>query len=110
MNEEQPLSVRLFSMTLEPLGGNMVVRPIVEEVSKGGILLPEFASDAESRLNGPIQVGEVLRCGSEVDQFSPGDIIGYSHYSASKAREGEEILHIVTAETIQVKYASPVTQ
>lgn len=108
MNEEQPLNVRLFSMQAMPVGNLMIIKPIVEEVSRGGIHLPSFAPDAEARLEGPMQVGEVVRIGSEVQDFKPGDLIGYSHYAASKAKEGDDTVHVIEADSVKVKYESPV--
>ena len=83
-------------MNLEPLGDRIVVKPIAkEEVTKGGIVLPDTAKEKP-------QEGEVVAVGpgrmTEEGKRVPldvkkGDTVVYPKYSGTELKiEGEEYL------------------
>ena len=85
-----------MAVKLEPLADRLVVRPIEkEEVTKGGIFLPDTAKEKP-------QEGEVLAVGpgrmSEDGQriamdVKVGDIVVYAKYGGTEIKvDGEELL------------------
>ncbi len=83
-------------MTLKPLHDRLIVRPAApEEVTKGGIILPDTAKEK------PVQ-GEVLAAGpgkyDETGKLTPigvkvGDNVLYGKYSGTEIQlDGEDVL------------------
>ncbi len=83
-------------MNLKPLHDRLIVRPAKpEEVTKGGIILPDTAKEK------PVQ-GEVLACGpgkyDESGKLTPigvkvGDKVLYGKYSGTEiSLDGEDVL------------------
>ena len=83
-------------MTLKPLHDRLIVRPAqAEEVTKGGIILPDTAKEK------PVQ-GEVLAAGpgklDEAGKLAPmgvkvGDSVLYGKYSGTEiSLDGEDVL------------------
>jgi len=67
---------------IKPIGSNVVVKvPVIEEVTKSGIVLPETASKEKS------QVGEVIATGESEkinDQIKKGVSVLYEKYSGTE--------------------------
>jgi chaperonin GroES len=83
-------------MKIVPLGENVVVRPIdPEEVTAGGIVLPDSAQE-KPRQGRVLSVGDgrLLKNGSRVPHdVSEGDRVIYSQYAGTDVTvEGEELL------------------
>ena len=96
-----------MAVTLKPLADRLVVKPIErEEVTKGGIFLPDTAKEKP-------QEGEVLAVGpgrqSEEGQRIPmdvkvGDIVIYSKYGGTELKsEGEEYMILRESDVLAVK-------
>jgi chaperonin GroES len=94
------------SVKLEPLADRMVVRPIArEEVTKGGIVLPDTAKEKP-------QEGEVLAVGpgrmSDDGVRIPmdikkGDVVLYSKYGGTEVKVEDEELIILRESDILAK-------
>ncbi|HEY94105.1 MAG TPA: co-chaperone GroES [Dehalococcoidia bacterium] len=94
------------SVKLEPMADRMVVRPIArEEVTKGGIVLPDTAKEKP-------QEGEVLAVGpgrmSDDGVRIPmdikkGDIVLYSKYGGTEVKVEDEELIILRESDILAK-------
>jgi len=95
------------AMNLEPLGDRIVVKPIAkEEVTKGGIVLPDTAKEKP-------QEGEVIAVGPGriTDEgkrialdVKKGDTVVYPRYSGSELKiEGEEYLIMRESEVLAKK-------
>ena len=94
------------SVKLEPLADRMVVRPIArEEVTKGGIVLPDTAKEKP-------QEGEVLAVGpgrmSDEGVRIPmdikkGDVVLYSKYGGTEIKVEDEELIILRESDILAK-------
>ena len=87
------------SVKLEPLADRMVVRPIErEEVTKGGIVLPDTAKEKP-------QEGEVLAVGpGKMSDYTgaripmdikKGDVVLYSKYGGTEVKVDDEDLIIL---------------
>jgi len=85
-----------MSEKLEPLADRLVVRPVArEEVTKGGIVLPDTAREKP-------QEGEVIAVGkgrlTEDGKYIPlevkvGDVVLYAMYSGTEIKvDGEELM------------------
>ena len=96
-----------MAVTLKPLADRLVVKPIErEEVTKGGIFLPDSAKEKP-------QEGEVLAVGagrlSEEGQRIPmdvkvGDIVIYSKYGGTELKsEGEEYMILRESDILAIK-------
>jgi chaperonin GroES len=94
-------------MNLEPLGDRIVVKPIAkEEVTKGGIVLPDTAKEKP-------QEGEVIAVGpgrmtEEGNRIAldvkKGDTVVYPKYSGTELKlEGEEYLIMRESEILAKK-------
>jgi chaperonin GroES len=94
-------------MNLEPLGDRIVVKPIAkEEVTKGGIVLPDTAKEKP-------QEGEVVAVGPGrmTDEgkrialdVKKGDTVVYPRYSGSELKvDGEEYLIMRESEILAKK-------
>lgn len=94
-------------MNLEPLGDRIVVKPIAkEEVTKGGIVLPDTAKEKP-------QEGEVIAVGpgrmTEEGKrialdVNKGDTVIYPKYSGTELKiEGEEYLIMRESEVLAKK-------
>jgi chaperonin GroES len=91
---------------LDPLGDRVVVKPSTkEEVTKGGILIPETAKEKP-------QEGQVLAVGpgkmTEDGKRIPldvkvGDIVIYAKYGGTEIKEGDEELIILRESDILAK-------
>ncbi len=96
-----------MAVTLKPLADRLVVKPIDrEEVTKGGIFLPDTAKEKP-------QEGEILAVGpgrlSEEGQRIPldvkvGDIVIYSKYGGTELKsEGEEYMILRESDILAIK-------
>jgi chaperonin GroES len=93
---------------MQPLGDRVVIMPLTEEeVSKGGIILPDTAKEKPQR-------GEVIAVGPGrldengkrvVMEVKKGDKVIYSKYAGSEIKEGEEDLLILRESDILAKYS-----
>ena len=94
------------TLNLQPLGERIMVKPMAqEEVSKGGIILPDSAKEKP-------QQGEVMAIGKgkllETGQIIPmevkvGDKVLYGKYSGTEIKlEGEEYLIIKESEIFAI--------
>jgi len=93
---------------MQPLGDRVVIRPLTEEeVSKGGIILPDTAKEKPQR-------GEVVAVGPGrldengkrvVMEVEKGDKVIYSKYAGSEIKEDEEELLILRDSDILAKYS-----
>lgn len=94
-------------MNLEPLGDRIVVKPVAkEEVTKGGIVLPDTAKEkpqeGEVVAVGP---GRVTEEGKRVPlDLKKGDTVVYPKYSGTELKiEGEEYLIMRESEVLAKK-------
>ncbi len=97
-----------MALKLKPLGDRLVVKPIEqEEVSRGGILLPDTAKEKP-------QEGKVLAVGpgrlSDEGNRLPmdvkvGDIVVYAKYGGTEIKVEEEELMILRESDILAKKA-----
>ncbi len=95
-----------MAIKLDPLGDRVVVKPSTkEEVTKGGILIPETAKEKP-------QEGAVLAVGpgkmTEDGKRIPldvkvGDIVIYAKYGGTEIKEGDEELIILRESDILAK-------
>ncbi len=91
---------------LEPLGDRVVVRPVPkEEVTKGGIVLPDTAKEKP-------QEGEVIAVGpgrmTDEGKRLPmdikvGDTVIYAKYGGTEIKDGDEELIILRESDILAK-------
>ena len=74
---------------LSPLSGQVVIRPSkAEEVSKGGVIIPETAHEKPAE-------GEVVAVAPSVTEVEVGDTVLYSRYAATEvAFDGDKLLFI----------------
>lgn len=96
------------AITLKPLADRVVVRPLTEEeVSAGGIILPDTAKEKPQR-------GEVVEVGpGRLDdkgkrvalEVEPGDKVVYAKYAGSEIKQGDEELLILRESDILAKYS-----
>ena len=96
------------SVKLEPLADRMVVRPIErEEVTKGGIVLPDTAKEKP-------QEGEVLAVGpGRMSEYTgnripmdvkKGDIVLYSKYGGTEVKaEDEDLIILRESDILAIK-------
>ena len=86
---------------LEPLGDRVVVKPLPsEEVSKGGIILPDTAKEKP-------QEGKVVAAGNgkkdEPMELKIGDTVLYGKYSGTEINvEGKEYLMMRQSDVLAV--------
>jgi chaperonin GroES len=91
---------------LEPLGDRVVIRPAKrEEVSKGGIVLPETAKEkpqeGEVIAVGP---GKVADDGKRIPMdLKVGDVVIYARYAGTEYKVDDEELIIVRESDILAK-------
>ena len=96
-----------MAINLKPLGDRVVVKPIErEEVTKGGIFLPDTAKEKP-------QEGEVLAVGEgrKTEEGKPipmevkvGDIVLYSKYGGTEIKvNGEEVIVLREADILAKK-------
>ncbi|MFC1978831.1 co-chaperone GroES [Chloroflexota bacterium] len=92
-------------MNLEPLGDRIVVKPTAkEEVTKGGIVLPDTAKEKP-------QEGEVVAVGPMTEEgkrialdVKKGDTVVYPRYSGTELKiDGEEYLIMRESEILAKK-------
>lgn len=93
---------------MQPLGDRVVIRPLSEEeVSKGGIILPDTAKEKPQR-------GEVVAVGpGRLDdngkrvamEVKKGDKVLYGKYAGTEIKEDDEELLIVRESDILAKYS-----
>ncbi len=94
---------------VEPLGDRVVIKPAPkEEVSKGGIVLPDTAKEKP-------QEGEIIAAGpGKLDdegkrmtmEVKVGDIVLYSKYAGTEFKLGEEEMVIMRESDILAKKIS----
>jgi chaperonin GroES len=87
-----------------PINDRLVVRPIQEDITSGGVILPDSSLDniqyAEVLAVGP---GLLLISGNRGDMISTvGDIIAYSRMSAKKIDDDENIYVISESEVLTI--------
>ena len=88
---------------LEPLGDRVIVRPIdTEEVSKGGIILPDTAKekpqDGEIIAIGP---GKIKDDGSRIPmEVKVGDKVMFAKYAGTEVKLNDEKLMIMSQSDI----------
>jgi chaperonin GroES len=95
-------------MKLQPLGDRVVVKPLEEEeVSKGGIILPDTAKERPQR-------GEVIAVGpGRLDEdgkrialeVKKGDKVVYAKYAGTEIKEDEEDFLILRESDILAKFS-----
>ncbi len=96
-----------MAIKMQPLADRLVVKPIArEEVTKGGIVLPDTAKEKP-------QEGEVLAAGpgrmTEDGKRIPmdvkvGDIVIYTKYGGTEIKvEGEELMILRESDVLAVK-------
>jgi len=91
-----------------PTGDNVVVEPVVEEVSSSGIIIPETASKEKPMEGTVIAVGpgKLTNEGKRLEmEINEGDIVLFSKYGPTEVKvEGKEVL-ILSASDIYAKLA-----
>ncbi len=91
-----------------PMGDNVVVEPIVEEVSSSGIIIPETANK-EKPMEGKVVAvgpGKLTDEGQRLEmEIKEGDTVLFSKYGPTEVKvEGKEVL-ILSASDIYAKLA-----
>lgn len=94
---------------LQPLADNVVVKPIEpEEVSKGGILLPDTAQERprEGKVIavGPGRTGDDGK--SIPMELKVGDLVVYRNYAGTEFKEDEEELLVLRESDVLAKITS----
>ena len=89
-----------------PTGDNVVVEPVVEEVSSSGIIIPETASK-EKPMEGKVIAagpGKLTDSGERLEmEIREGDTVLFSKYGPTEVKvEGKEVL-ILSASDIYAK-------
>ena len=83
-------------MNIKPIGDRIVVKPLeAEEVTKGGIILPDSAKEKPQKGKVvAIGAGRILDNGTRVPvEVKEGDTIIYSKYGGTEVKfDGEEYL------------------
>lgn len=91
-----------------PTGDNVVVEPVVEEVSSSGIIIPETASKEKPMEGKVIAVGpgKLTDDGKRLEmEIKEGDMVLFSKYGPTEVKvEGKEVL-ILSASDIYAKLA-----
>ncbi|HHY76337.1 MAG TPA: co-chaperone GroES [Firmicutes bacterium] len=92
---------------LKPLADRVVVKPIkAEEMTKGGIVLPDTAKDKPQEGEViAVGTGRILDNGTKVPlEVKVGDRVVYSKYSGSEIKiDGEEYLIIRESEILAIR-------
>lgn len=94
---------------LQPLGDRVVVQPMPkEEVTKGGIVLPDTAKEKPQEGKviavGP---GRMTEDGKRIAMdLKVGDIVVYAKYAGTEFKEGDEELIIMRESDILAKKSS----
>ncbi len=95
------------NIQLEPLGDRIVVRPIErEEISKGGVILPDTAKEkpqeGEVIALGP---GKLTETGKRLDlDIKKGDIIIYAKYAGTEVEvDNEKMLIMREGDVLAIK-------
>ena len=93
---------------MKPLGDRVVVRPMSEEeVTKGGIILPDTAKERPQR-------GEIIAAGpGRLDEngkriameVKKGDKVIYAKYAGTEVKENDEELLILRESDILAKFS-----
>ena len=97
-----------MAINLKPLGDRVIVRPISEEeVSKGGIILPDTAKEKPQR-------GEIVAVGpGKLDEngkriameVKKGDKVVYAKYAGAEIKVDDEDLLILRESDILAKFS-----
>lgn len=97
-----------MAIKLKPLGDRVIVRPISEEeVSKGGIILPDTAKEKPQR-------GEIVAVGpGKLDEngkriameVKKGDKVVYAKYAGAEIKVDDEDLLILRESDILAKFS-----
>lgn len=97
-----------MAIKLQPLGDRVVVKPMTEEeVSKGGIILPDTAKERPQR-------GQVIAVGpGRLDEdgkrvameVKKGDKVIYAKYAGTEIKEDEEEYLILRESDILAKFS-----
>ncbi len=94
------------AVQLQPLGDRIVVKPIQrEEVTKGGIILPDTAKEkpqeGEVIAVGP---GKLTEDGKRVEmEVKKGDRVLYAKYAGTEVKLGDEELLIIRESDVLAK-------
>jgi len=93
-------------MNIRPLGDRVVVKPLeAEEVTKGGIILPDSAKEKQQKGKVlAVGTGRILDNGTRVPlDVRDGDIVIYSKYGGTEIKiEGEEYLIVAERDILGV--------
>lgn len=91
-----------------PTSDNVVVEPVVEEVSSSGIIIPETASKEKPMKGKVVAVGpgKLMDDGKRMEmEIQEGDVVLFSKYGPTEVKiEGKEVL-ILSASDIYAKLA-----
>jgi len=94
---------------LQPLGDNVVVKPVApEEVSKGGIFLPDTAQE-RPREGKVIAVGpgRTADDGKSIPmELKVGDLVVYRNYAGTEFKEDEDELLVLRESDVLAKITS----
>lgn len=85
----------MADMKLEPQGDRILVRPIVEEVTTGGIIIPDAQDKKEKQLR-----GVVWAVGKDIKDFKEGDKIRYGKYAGQGIKVGDEMCLIMRGDDV----------
>jgi chaperonin GroES len=88
-------------MTLKPLGENVVVKPLKEETVKGGIIIPDTATErTEKGEVVAVGTGKLLENGTRKPvELKVGDKVLYSYSRKELKVDGQEFV-IVSEEDV----------
>lgn len=75
-------------MTLKPLGDNIVVKPLKEETVKGGIIIPDTATERTEK-------GEVVAVGT-------GKLLENGQRKAIELKAGDKVLYSYSRKELKV--------
>ena len=89
-----------------PMGDNIVVEPVTEEVSSSGIIIPETASKEKPMKGKVVAVGpgKLNNDGKRIEmEVKVGDTVIYSKYGPTEIKvDGKEVL-ILSASDVYAK-------
>ncbi|MCD4786579.1 MAG: co-chaperone GroES [Candidatus Eremiobacteraeota bacterium] len=95
-----------ITIKLRPLGDRILVKPLAqEEVTKGGVILPDSAKEKPQK--GKVIAagkGKLTDDGSRVEmEVKPGDLVIYGKYSGTEVKyEGDEYLFIREGDVLAI--------
>jgi len=94
------------TVKLKPLGDRILVKPMAqEEVTKGGVILPDTAKEKPQKGEViAVGKGKLTDDGTRIEmEVKPGDLVIYGKYSGTEVKyEGDEYLFIRESDVLAI--------